>query len=39
MAVRRYPSDLTDAESEMLKSLLPYWTGHPMEHNPQENVK
>lgn len=39
MARKRYPSDLTDAEWEILKPLLPpYWMGHPMEHDLREIV-
>jgi len=39
MTRKRYPTDLTDAEWEILKPLLPpYWMGHPMEHDLREIV-
>jgi transposase len=32
--VRRYPSDLTDAQWEIIKAMLPLpkWTGRPQKH-------
>jgi len=39
MARKRYPTDLTDPEWEILKPLLPpYWMGHPMQHDLREIV-